>query len=932
MSGGVDAQEPLIRAILDSLLDPVVLLEAVRDPAGRIVDFTYVDANTAALAVNGTTAADLIGDRVLNRFPEHGPSGLLDVYASVADTGTPIALNDQAYAHELFPGEVRYFDIRAAKVGDGITLTWRDRSDRHADRQALEEEQAQSRMTLDGLMDPVVLFAPIRDGDGRITDFHFAGVNEAACAYNQTTREELQGSLLSERYPDMWPLGMFDRFVDVVEHGTNLVADSWAYSSAFIGVERILDLRGHRVPTGLAVTWRDVTDRHNAALRLAESESRYRRLAENVTDVVFEVSADGEITWVSPSVEKVLRWTMAELVGTRIWELIPEEELPGVRESWYGEGHGTARIRTAGGDPLWGSFRVALVSSPAGDVTGAVIGLTDVSAVVEADAATAAAQAEQARNQLSMDEAAIGILRADLEGIVTYANPELHSMVGMPDGSLVGASVVGGSPEPEAKVVREMLRRVATGESEGEHLRRRLTHIEGTTRWVDTFMSPLRNEAGVIDGVLGQVVDVTAEVANRDALIRNAEHFRILAENASDVVYETNMAGQITWVSPSVLPSLGWEPALLLGTMAIDLVHEGDLDWVMRTRAEVYSGIDKSGLIARFKRIDGSVRHMSVSARAIHDADNAVTGAVVGLHDVTAEVLMQNRIQRSERMFRTAMVGAPQGMAIANAQDLITDVNPALETILGAEKVAILGLKLSAFVVPADPPVPSCAERLIESGESRIAQHERQLVRVDAPPAWIEHSVSAIRDDDGTPMLFIHHVVDVTQRRLHEDDLDFRAQHDRLTGLLNRDGLLTRLSDRMPVHGRTTLALLYCDLDNLKPINDQYGHAAGDALLGEVARRIESGLRRGDMVARFGGDEFVVVLDRLTSEEDALAVADKICQVAQGPVSFDGTDLPASVSMGLAIAEPGEPVESLLRRADGALYRAKAGGRGRVSR
>ena len=80
----------------------------------------------------------------------------------------------------------------------------------------------------------------------------------------------------------MWPLGMFDRFVDVVEHGTNLVADSWAYSSVFIGVERILDLRGHRVPTGLAVTWRDVTDRHNAALQLAESESRYRRLAENV--------------------------------------------------------------------------------------------------------------------------------------------------------------------------------------------------------------------------------------------------------------------------------------------------------------------------------------------------------------------------------------------------------------------------------------------------------------------------------------------------------------------------------------------------------------------------------------------------------------------------------------------------------------------------
>ena len=138
MATGVDIREPRMRAVLDSLLDPVVLLEAVRDASGAIVDFTYVDANAAALSVNRTTADALIGDRVLNRFPEHGPSGLLAVYASVVETGNPVALNDQAYAHEFFPGEIRYFDIRAAKVGDGITLTWRDRSDRHADRQALE--------------------------------------------------------------------------------------------------------------------------------------------------------------------------------------------------------------------------------------------------------------------------------------------------------------------------------------------------------------------------------------------------------------------------------------------------------------------------------------------------------------------------------------------------------------------------------------------------------------------------------------------------------------------------------------------------------------------------------------------------------------------------------------------------------------------------
>lgn len=1070
MTWGAEGRGGFTRDVLDGLTDPVVLMAAVRDDAGVIVDFTFVDANAAALVINRTTFDELIGDTLLARFPEHGPSGLIHAYAQVIETGEPLGLNDQPYAHEFYPGDVQYFDIRAAKVGDAITLTWRDRSDLHADRQALEAERARSRTTLDGIMDPVVLFTPIRDGDQQITDFAFAEVNQAACDYNQVTREELQESLLSERYPDMWPLGMFDRFVDVTEHGGSLVADSWPYTSSLAGVERILDLRGHQVTSGLAVTWRDVTDRHQrdveleqareaaqlgeehvravlesmldpqvvlAAVRdeagrivdfefvdanraasefngvehgeligvrllgkhpaagatglfddyvrvvetgepiirddwsypqdllggevrnydvravrfrdgvsqtwrdvtdryrqaqaLADSQTRYRLLAENATDVVFEMRADGVIGWASPSAERVLGRSPAEIVGTPIWKLIPADALPEVRERWNRTGQGLAPVLKADGSSLWGSFRVTLTKGPGGESTGAIIGMTDVSAVIRANDEAAAARAVEERTQLSMDEAAIGLLMSDVAGVVTYANAALARMARTTPEAIVGMSLLDGAVPDEQPAFQSMIGRVLSGESDREHARRSLRHMTGTDLWVDTFVSPVRDAGGRVDGLLVQIVDVTAEVANREALVRNAEHFRLLAENASDVVYETDRAGQIVWVSPSVLPALGWEPTSLVGTVAFDLIHAEDREWAARERAEVYEGVDKSGLVARFTRIDGGVRHMSVSARVLRDAEGAVSGAVVGLHDVTTEVLMQNRIKRSERLFRTAMLGAPQGMAIANAQDQVTDLNAAFEAILGIGKVAILGLRLADFVVPSDPPIPTCAERLLASGEDRIVQHEHELTRVDAPRAWIEHSVSAIRDDDGTVLLFVHHVVDVTERRLREDDLGHRAHHDVLTGLLNRDGLLTRLSERMPVHGPTSLAVLYCDLDNLKPINDQHGHAAGDAVLVELARRMESHLRRGDLVARLGGDEFVIVLDRVSSHADAMAVAEKICEGARGPVPFDGIDLPASVSMGIAVSEPADTVESLLSRADSALYRAKAGGRARVS-
>lgn len=920
-----------MRAVLDSLPDPVVLLEAVRDEDGVIVDFTCLDANAAALTATGATFEEFVGDRVLRCSPELGATGLVDTYARVVDTGDPATLNDQPYAHDVIRGHMQYLDIQAAKLGDGVTLTWRSRSELHATRQALDDEQARSRMTLDGLMDPVVLFAPVHDEGGHITDFVFAEVNQAACCYNQATREELQGSLLSVRYPDMWPLGMFDRYVDLIERGDRIDADSWPYTSSLTGVTRILDLRGSRVAGGAAVTWRDVTDRYLTEEALAESEVRFRVLAENATDVVLQMRADGVITWVSPSVVGVMGFLPEELVGTSVWRLIPEAALPDVRKRWERTGRGPGPVLKADGTMLWGSFRVTITQGPGGEATGAIIGMTDITDVVEANDAAAAARAGEARNQLSMDEAAIGILLADLEGTVIYANPALHEMAAVPAGAIVGERIEDGGPEDERLNVRELVRRVVAGESEHEHMRRRLTHLEGSTIWIDSFMSPLRNEAGVIDGLLSQVVDVTAEVANREALIHNAEHFRLLAENASDVVYETDRTGQIVWVSPSVLPALGWEPASLVGTVALDLVHPEDREWVARERAEVYEGMDKSGLLVRFTRSEGGIRYMSVSARVVRDGVGSVSGAVIGLHDVTTEVLMQNRIKRSEQMFRTAMVGAPQGMALSNAQDQITDVNPALEAILGAGKVAVLGLTLAEFVVPSDPPIPTCAERLVASGDDRIVQHEHELIRADTPRAWIEHSVSAIRDDYGTPMFYVHHVVDVTERRLREDDLGYRARHDVLTGLLNRDGLLTRLSDRLPMHGTTTLAVLYCDLDNLKPINDQHGHSAGDAVLVEVAHRIDVHLRRGDIVARIGGDEFVIVLDRIATDSDAMTVADKICQGARGPVPFDGIDLPASVSMGIAVADAGDTVESLLRRADQALYRAKTGGRARVS-
>jgi PAS domain S-box-containing protein len=156
------AGEAALRATVDSLLDPHVRVEAVRDQSGRIVDFVYVDANPAACAYNGLDYQDLVGARLLDLHPGSAGAGLLDQYRHVVQTGEPLMLDDIVYAQELMDGQERHYDIRAARVGDGLSYTWRDITDRHAAARRLAESEEHYRLLAENASDVVMHLSPDR--------------------------------------------------------------------------------------------------------------------------------------------------------------------------------------------------------------------------------------------------------------------------------------------------------------------------------------------------------------------------------------------------------------------------------------------------------------------------------------------------------------------------------------------------------------------------------------------------------------------------------------------------------------------------------------------------------------------------------------------------------------------------------------------------
>ncbi len=197
---------------------------------------------------------------------------------------------------------------------------------------------------------------------------------------------------------------------------------------------------------------------------------------------------------------------------------------------------------------------------------------------------------------------------------------------------------------------------------------------------------------------------------------------------------------------------------------------------------------------------------------------------------------------------------------------------------------------------------------------------------------WVESHGAPYRDGQGRIDGIVASFRTVDDDVARQEELDHRARFDELTGLLNRKEILDRMVG-LGEHARRTgaeSAVLFCDVDHFKSVNDEYGHAAGDAVLREIASRVGGCIRRRDLAARVGGDELVVVLDGVHGLPDALMIAEKIRAEVARPIDVEGRSVTTSVSIGVCLAIAGQSIDALMVRADDAMFQAKARGRDRV--
>jgi diguanylate cyclase (GGDEF)-like protein/PAS domain S-box-containing protein len=275
---------------------------------------------------------------------------------------------------------------------------------------------------------------------------------------------------------------------------------------------------------------------------------------------------------------------------------------------------------------------------------------------------------------------------------------------------------------------------------------------------------------------------------------------------------------------------------------------------------------------------------------------------------------------------------APIGIAIVSTDGVFLDSNERLCRLLGYSRDELIGMRFHEITHPDDLAIDVAHVDGLLNGSAETYRIENRYFTREGRVLWAQLTVALARDDAGNPLYFISMIEDITAQRDAHLSLAHRATHDSLTGLSNRTLLLDRTTQALAQAHREgrPIALLFCDLDQFKLVNDSRGHDAGDAVLVETAERISQNIRAGDTAARLGGDEFVVLCHQLSSTVEAERVAQRLIDMVTQPMIRAG-GITMTVSIGIAFATPGINAADLLRNADAAMYKAKSEGRDRYA-
>jgi diguanylate cyclase (GGDEF)-like protein/PAS domain S-box-containing protein len=410
-------------------------------------------------------------------------------------------------------------------------------------------------------------------------------------------------------------------------------------------------------------------------------------------------------------------------------------------------------------------------------------------------------------------------------------------------------------------------------------------------------------------------------------LIRT-DRYKRLVEISNDLIWSVDAQGCFTFVNDAASRRIyGYSAEEMIGRPFVELMSQEQAEKDLKVFEEIKAGASAFNYRTVHVRKDGSPVHLSFNAVVEHSVSGEVLGTTGTARDVSDLVRYAAELERSEERYRLLFENATEPIGVAQDGKIVF-FNRAVMEATGYDADEIRALPFVDLIHPDDRAMVVDRHLRRLKGDVFPSTYVLRTVRKDGGIRSMNLSgVSIVWEGRPATLNFFS---DITARVTAEAELEFQAYHDPLTGLPNRTLFADRLDLALARARRHNepIAVLYADLDHLKRVNDTLGHTVGDLLLKEAAHRFRSMVREVDTVARFGGDEFVILLGRVKDGTVAARVAEKLVARMNEPMEVGGHTLRVTTSVGVSSwPGDGDDAETLVKNADNALYQAKEQGR-----
>jgi len=504
------------------------------------------------------------------------------------------------------------------------------------------------------------------------------------------------------------------------------------------------------------------------------------------------------------------------------------------------------------------------------------------------------------------------IMFLDPEGTILFIN---HSIAVWDAQKCLGHSIYDCLDENDASRFNQHFENVlANGQS--DQLKFYFTRHGDQTFIYETRIYPVKEHNNII-ALITDTRDVTEQVQQQLNLEQSHALLNTVISNSPVIILAFDDKGIFTLSEGKGLESLDSRPGSVVDESIFDAFK--NYPQILKDAEAALSGT----LVESVVKIND--RTFQTHYNPILNEQGQVSAVIAVANDITT----MTQIESQMRIISTALEQTTDVIMVTDVAGTIEYVNPSFEAITGYSQAEALGKN----------------PRIINSGKQEQDFYEKMWAtllkgenfsdvfinaRKDGSIYYEEKTITPVRTDSKEITHFISTGKDISERMRTQERLHYMAHHDALTKLPNRTLFLDRLHQAMArAHWHNRLiAVIFMDLDQFKEINDNFGHDCGDQLLIQLTQRLSSSLRSGDTIARFGGDEFSILLDDIASEQDVSVLAKKILDTLATPFKIHGHELLVTASIGVSIfPSDGSDSETLLRNADVAMYRAKHLGR-----